>query len=155
MLSIRRRPHCPFRLHDVEATLNITLSPTAAWGVLVVAGLLEAVWAIGLKYAEGFTRPVPTVVTVVALVASMWLLGLAARTLPIGTAYGVWVGIGATLAAIGGWRLFDEPMSAARVGFLVLLLVALAGLKLTATTSTTTTTVTPSTTTTETPTDPR
>lgn len=112
-------------------TLMPTLTTTQAWLVLVVAGLLETGWAIGLKYAEGFSRPVPSVLTVVALVASMWLLGMAAKSLPIGTAYAVWVGIGALGAALLGWRLLDEPMSVARVICLGLLLAGIIGLKLT------------------------
>jgi quaternary ammonium compound-resistance protein SugE len=113
-------------------TLMPTLTTTQAWLVLVVAGLLETGWAIGLKYAEGFTRPLPSALTIVALVASMWLLGMAAKTLPIGTAYAVWVGIGALGAALLGWRLLDEPMSVARVICLGLLLAGIIGLKLTA-----------------------
>lgn len=102
-----------------------------AWLELVVAGLLEVVWAIGLKYSEGFSKLVPTVVTIVALVASFVLLGRAARTLPIGTAYAVWVGIGAVGAAIGGMVLLGERASLARVGFLLLILAGIVGLKLT------------------------
>lgn len=108
-----------------------TLTSTQAWAVLIVAGLLETGWAIGLKYTEGFTRPVPSVLTILGIVTSMWLLGLAARTLPIGTAYGVWVGIGAAGAAILGWRVLGEPMSVARAVCLVVLLAGIVGLKLT------------------------
>jgi quaternary ammonium compound-resistance protein SugE len=108
------------------------MSPTTkAWVLLVIAGLLETGWAIGLKYAEGFTKPVPTVLTVLAMIASMALLGLAAKTLPIGTAYAVWVGIGAAGAAVLGMALFKEPASAARLGSLALLLAGVVGLKLT------------------------
>ncbi len=107
----------------------------SAWILLVIAGLLETAWAIGLKYTAGFTRPWPTALTLVAIVASMWLLGIAAKTLPIGTAYAVWVGIGALGAAILGVVLFEEPVNAGRVVFLVLLLVSIVGLKLTATSS--------------------
>lgn len=103
-----------------------------AWFKLFVAGLLEVGWAVGLKYTEGFTRPIPSVLTLVALVVSMWLLASAARTLPIGTAYAVWVGIGATGAAILGVVLFREPLSAWRAVFLAMLVVAILGLKLTA-----------------------
>lgn len=102
------------------------------WLLLVVAGLLETGWAIGLKYTDGFTRPVPTVLTVAAMVASMGLLGLAVRTLPIGTAYAVWVGIGAAGAAILGIVLLGEGASAARIFFLVLLVISIVGLKFTA-----------------------
>ena len=101
------------------------------WIVLVVAGLLEVVWALGLKSTHGFTRLGPSVLTGAAIVASMLLLARAARTLPIGTAYAVWVGIGAAGAAIGGVLLFGEEMPPRRLAFLVLLVVAIVGLKLT------------------------
>ena len=102
-----------------------------AWILLVLAGLLEVGWAIGLKYTEGFTRPLPTALTVASMIASITLLGLAVKTLPIGTAYGVWVGIGAVGAAILGIVLFKEPASAARLGFMALMVVAIVGLKVT------------------------
>ncbi|MBM7116928.1 quaternary ammonium compound efflux SMR transporter SugE [Archangium primigenium] len=102
-----------------------------SWILLVVAGLLEVCWAIGLKYTEGFTRLVPSVLTVIALAASVGLLSIAARGLPIGTAYAVWVGIGALGAALLGIVLFHEPVTAARLFFLVLLFVAIVGLKFT------------------------
>jgi len=104
----------------------------SAWVMLVVAGLLETAWSIGLKYTEGFTRPLPSVLTLGAIVASMWLLSQASRTLPIGTAYAVWVGIGALGAAVFGVVLFDEPLNLARGACLGLLLAAIVGLKLTA-----------------------
>ena len=103
-----------------------------AWIYLVIAGLLEVVWALALKSTQGFTRLWPTVVFLVALGGSMWLLALATRTLPIGTAYAVWVGIGALGAAIGGAVLLGEPVTPVRVGLLLLLLVAIVGLKATA-----------------------
>lgn len=103
-----------------------------SWILLVIAGLLETGWAIGLKYTEGFTRPLPSVLTGLAIVASMLLLGIAARDLPIGTAYAVWVGIGAFGAAVLGIVLFGEPATAARLGFLGLLVISILGLKLTA-----------------------
>jgi len=102
-----------------------------AWILLIIAGLLEAGWAIGLKYTEGFTKPLPSVLTIAGIVISMALLAQAARTLPIGTAYAVWVGIGAAGAAILGMWLLKEPVSAARLFFLALLLVAIIGLKAT------------------------
>ena len=102
-----------------------------AWTLLVIAGLLEVGWAIGLKYTEGFTRPVPTVLTLLSMVASMGLLGLATKTLPIGTAYGVWVGIGAVGAAILGIVLFKEPVTLSRLLFLGMMIVAIIGLKAT------------------------
>ncbi|HEX5745734.1 MAG TPA: quaternary ammonium compound efflux SMR transporter SugE [Archangium sp.] len=102
-----------------------------AWVLLVVAGLLETCWAIGLKYTEGFTRLVPSVLTGVAIIASMVLLGVAAKSLPIGTAYAVWVGIGALGAAVLGIFLFHEPVTPARVFFLALMLISIIGLKFT------------------------
>lgn len=102
-----------------------------AWLMLVVAGLLEVGWAIGLKASDGFSRPLITVLTIAAIVGSMVLLGLAARTLPIGSAYAIWVGIGAVGAGILGIVLFDEPATAGRIGFLALLVVAIIGLRLT------------------------
>lgn len=102
-----------------------------AWLILILAGLLETAWAIGLKYTDGFRRPVPSLLTILAIAASMYLLAWSARTLPIGTAYAVWTGIGAAGAAVLGMLLLKEPVSAARIFFLVLLLVAIAGLKLT------------------------
>lgn len=107
------------------------MTPATAWLVLIVAGLFETAWAIGLKYADGFTRPWPSLFTVAALAASMVLLALAVRVLPIGTAYAVWVGIGALGAAALGAVLFQEPLTPARVGFLLLLLVSIVGLRLT------------------------
>jgi len=101
------------------------------WVYLIIAGLLEVCWAIGLKYSHGFTRPVPTVFTLVTLVASMLLLAKAAQSLPIGTAYGVWVGIGALGAAILGIVLFHEAVTPMRILFLTMLLVAIIGLKAT------------------------
>jgi quaternary ammonium compound-resistance protein SugE len=104
----------------------------SAWWMLFFAGLFEVGWAIGLKLSHGFSRPVPSVLTVAAMLASLWLLGLATRTLPIGTAYGVWVGIGATGAAVLGVVLLGEPITWARALFVVLLVVSIIGLKLTA-----------------------
>ena len=102
-----------------------------AWVYLVVAGLLETGWAIGLKYTEGFTKPVPSILTAAAIAASMFLLALAARTIPIGTAYAMWVGIGAVGAVVLGIVLFDEPRDLARLAFVGLLVVSLVGLRLT------------------------
>ena len=102
-----------------------------AWILLLVAGLLEVGWSIGMKYTEGFTRLWPSVYTAAGIVASMVLLAQAARTLPIGTAYGVWVGIGAAGAAILGMLVLGEPATAARIFFVCLLIVAVVGLKLT------------------------
>ncbi len=102
-----------------------------SWIVLIVAGLLEVCWAVGLKYTDGFRRPVASVLVVLAIATSMFLLSWAARTLPIGTAYAVWVGIGAFGAAILGVILFGEPLTPARMAFLAMLLVAIVGLKAT------------------------
>ena len=104
----------------------------SAWACLAVAGLLETCWAVGLKYSDGFTRPVPGALTLAALAGSMLLLAKAARTLPIGTAYAVWVGIGAAGAAVLGILLFGESAAPARLFFLALLVCAIAGLKLSA-----------------------
>lgn len=103
-----------------------------AWIILIVAGLLETGWAIGLKYTDGFRRPLPSVLTIAGIVVSMYLLSVAARTLPIGTAYAVWVGIGAAGAAILGIVLLGESASPARLLFIGLLVVAILGLKFTA-----------------------
>jgi len=101
-----------------------------AWLILFVAGLLEAAWAVGLKYTDGFTRPLPSILTIAGIVVSLMMLSIAARSLPIGTAYGVWVGIGAAGAAVLGIWLLDEPANASRLFFLGLLLVAIVGLKM-------------------------
>ena len=102
-----------------------------AWVLLVVAGLFEVVWAIGLKYTEGFTRLWPSVGTVAAMTASVVLLGLAMRTLPVGTAYAVWTGIGAVGTVILGIVLFAEPAGAARLVCVGLIVAGILGLKLT------------------------
>lgn len=102
-----------------------------AWGLLVIAGLFEVGWAIGLEYSDGFSNPVPSAATVVALIASMLLLGKAVETLPIGTAYAVWTGIGAVGAATLGIVLFDEPASLARAAFVALIVVGVVGLNVT------------------------
>ena len=101
-----------------------------AWVILVVAGLFEIGWAVGLKYTEGFTRLWPTVWTAVSLVLSMGLLGLALRTLPLGTAYAVWTGIGTVGTAVLGVVLFREPATAARLVCIGLIVAGIAGLKL-------------------------
>lgn len=101
-----------------------------AWIYLILAGLFEIVWAVGLKYTEGFTRPVPTAITVAAIVASMILLGLAIRDLPIGTAYAIWTGIGAAGAAILGIVLFAEPATALRIASIAFIIAGVIGLKI-------------------------
>ena len=102
-----------------------------AWLILILAGLLEVVWSLGLKVTHGFTRLVPTMITVAALIGSVVLLERAARVIPVGTAYAVWVGIGVVGVAIGGVVLFDEPMPLLRAIFTMLLVVSIVGLKLT------------------------
>ena len=100
------------------------------WLILVVAGLLEIGWAIGLKYTEGFSRPLPTVLTLVCMAASVGLLGLALKTLPVGTAYAIWTGIGAVGTAILGIALFGDPASLARLACIGLIVAGIVGLKL-------------------------
>jgi len=101
-----------------------------SWTYLLIAGLLEIVWAVGLKYTEGFTRLMPSVVTLAAMAASMVFLGLALRTIPIGTGYAVWTGIGAVGTAVLGIMLFAEPATVARLVCIVLIVAGIAGLKL-------------------------
>ena len=101
-----------------------------SWFYLVLAGLLEVVWAIGLKYTQGFTRIAPSALTLAAMAASFYLLSLAMRVLPLGTAYGIWVGIGVVGAAIAGMVLFKEPVTAMRVVSLMLVIACIVGLKL-------------------------
>ena len=102
------------------------------WIYLIIAGVLEVCWAIGLKYTEGFTKPIPSAFTLITLALSMYLLAKAADVLPIGTAYAVWVGIGALGAAILGIFLFQEAVTPLRILCLIMLLVAIIGLKATA-----------------------
>ena len=101
-----------------------------AWIYLSIAGVLEIVWAIGLKYTEGFTRPLASTVTIAAMAASMWCLALALKEIPIGTGYAVWVGIGAVGTAILGIVLFAESASLPRLGCIGLIVVGIVGLKL-------------------------
>ncbi|MGD9951999.1 MAG: quaternary ammonium compound efflux SMR transporter SugE [Burkholderiales bacterium] len=101
-----------------------------AWLLLAVAGLFEIGWAIGLKYTDGFTRLWPSVWTGLAMVASVVLLALAVRTLPIGTAYAVWTGIGAAGTALLGIYLFGEPATALRLACIALIVAGIVGLKL-------------------------
>ena len=100
------------------------------WVLLVIAGILEAGWAIGLKYTNGFTKPVPSVLTIAGIIASMYLLSVAAKSLPIGTAYAVWVGIGAFGTAVLGMVLFGESRDALRLACLALIVAGVIGLKL-------------------------
>ncbi len=107
-----------------------TLSPAAAWLVLLVAGLCEVVWAVGLKYTEGFTRLLPSAWTLTAMAASVVLLAWALKTLPVGTAYAVWTGIGAVGTALLGMVLFDESREVARLVCIGLIVAGILGLKL-------------------------
>jgi quaternary ammonium compound-resistance protein SugE len=101
-----------------------------AWFVLLLAGVLEVGWAVGLKYTAGFTRPVPTMLTVASMIASLGLLGLALRTLPLGTAYAIWTGVGTLGTAILGIMLFGEEASVARLACIGLIVAGIIGLKL-------------------------
>ncbi|MCF6368645.1 quaternary ammonium compound efflux SMR transporter SugE [Rhizobium halophilum] len=103
-----------------------------AWILLTLAGLFEIGWAIGLKYTDGFTRPLPTVLTLVSMLISVVLLGLAVRTLPVGTAYAVWTGIGTVGTVILGIILFAEPASALRLACIAMIVGGIVGLKIAA-----------------------
>lgn len=100
------------------------------WAILVLAGLFETGWAIGLKYTEGFTRLWPTVWTILAMVISLWLLDIAAKELPVGTAYSVWVGVGAVGTVILGIILFGEQANAGRLVSVAVIIAGIVGLKL-------------------------
>ena len=114
-------------------TLSWTIEVAMAWVILLLAGLLEIGWAVGLKYTEGFTRPLPTIGTVISMIASLALLGLALRTLPLGTAYAVWTGIGAVGTVIVGILLFKESTDFWRIFFIFLLISSIVGLKVVST----------------------
>ncbi|MCS3904095.1 quaternary ammonium compound-resistance protein SugE [Methylohalomonas lacus] len=103
-----------------------------AWIILFIAGLFEVSWAIGLKYTEGFTRLWPTVWTVLTMVISLWLLGIAMKSLPVGTAYAVWVGVGAAGTVLMGIILLGEPVNATRLISIALIIAGIIGLKLAA-----------------------
>jgi quaternary ammonium compound-resistance protein SugE len=100
------------------------------WLILVIAGLLEIGWAFGLKSSGGLTRPLPAVATVAAMVLSMWLLAVAVRSLPIGTAYAVWTGIGTVGTALVGIAVLGEPATLVRLACIALILIGIVGLKL-------------------------
>ena len=101
-----------------------------SWIYLVIAGCLECGWALSLKYTDGFSKPLPSLMTAVVMIASFWFLSLAMKTIPVGTAYAVWTGIGALGVAICGMILFDEPRDIARIICLLLILSGVIGLKL-------------------------
>src|SRR6185436_1340865 len=109
--------------------MSATLTPNLAWLLLVVAGLLEIVWSLSMKASQGFTKQHFTAITLVAACLSFWLLGLALRQLPVGTAYAVWTGIGAVGAAILGIVLFGESLTIARIGCIALIVFGILGLK--------------------------
>lgn len=100
-----------------------------SWLILFIAGILETVWAVGLKYTEGFTRPLPTAGTLAAMAASFWLLAVAMKTLPLGAAYAVWTGIGTVGAVILGVVLFGDPATPARLGCVGLIVAGIVGLR--------------------------
>ena len=110
--------------------MPVTLTPNQAWALLLVAGLLEVFWLISLKASHGFTKSNFTTVTFVAAALSFWLLGLALRQLPVGTAYAVWTGIGAVGAAVLGIVVFGESLTLARIGCIALIVCGIVGLKL-------------------------
>jgi quaternary ammonium compound-resistance protein SugE len=112
--------------------MNVSMSPSTAWLILLVAGLLEIVWSVSMKASAGFTRLPWTIVTFVAAWCSFILLGIAMKALPVGSAYAVWTGIGALGAAILGIALFQEPATMARVGCIALIVGGIVGLKVTA-----------------------
>ena len=101
-----------------------------AWLLLVIGGIFEVGWAIGLKYSEGFTRVWPTLWTALAMLISLWLLGLAMKSLPMGTAYSVWVGVGAIGTVVLGIVLFGEAVNAVRLASIALIIVGIVGLRL-------------------------
>ncbi|WP_207460905.1 quaternary ammonium compound efflux SMR transporter SugE [Azospirillum sp. SYSU D00513] len=103
-----------------------------SWFILFVAGLLEVGWAVGLKYTNGFTRPIPTLLTLASMVASLGMLGLALKTLPLSIAYAVWTGIGTVGTALLGILLYNEPADAVRLACIGLILAGIVGLKLAA-----------------------
>lgn len=104
---------------------------TMAWTLLVIAGVLEIIWAVGLKHTEGWTKLVPSVVTLIALIISFVLLAQAMKTLPVGTAYAVWTGIGAAGASIVGMAVLGEPATPARILCLLVIVAGIVGLKVT------------------------
>ncbi len=100
-----------------------------AWLIVLIAGLLETGWALGLKYSDGFSKPIPSVLTILGAIASFWLLSIAMKELPVGTAYAVWVGIGAVGTAIMAVFLFGDPVSLWRVIGILLIIAGIIALK--------------------------
>ena len=101
-----------------------------AWFILLLAGLSEVLWATGLKYSEGFSKPVPSLLTILFLIVSFWLLGISLKTLPLSVAYGVWVGIGSIGTVIIGIVLLNEPINILKVSSVILIILGILGLKL-------------------------
>ncbi len=111
-------------------SLAAALGRVSPWTLLFIAGVLEIGWAVGLKYTRGFTRPLPSVATVLTMAASMFLLAVAVRSIPIGTGYAVWTGVGAAGTAVVGMALLGEPVTLVRIGCLGLIIGGIVGLKL-------------------------
>jgi len=109
--------------------MSVTLTPNLAWVLLLLAGLLEIVWSVSMKASHGFTKHDFTAITLVAAGLSFWLLGLALRHFPLGTAYAVWTGLGAIGAAVFGIALFGESLSIARIGCIALIVLGIVGLR--------------------------
>jgi len=101
-----------------------------AWSYLLIAGLLECVWAVGLKYTEGFSKLLPSIIVVIAMVGSVWLLSLSMKSIPIGTAYAIWTGIGATGVAVFSMIFLGESREALRIACVLLIVAGIVGLKL-------------------------
>jgi quaternary ammonium compound-resistance protein SugE len=118
-------------IHSEETNMNFTGTNTTAWLILLGAGLLEIVWSISMKASDGYTRLPYTALTIVAAGSSFWLLGLSLKSLPVGTAYAVWSGIGAVGATILGIFIFGEPANLPRLGCIGLIVIGILGLKLT------------------------
>ncbi len=127
--AARQTPNRVLHGTTIDLTSWFREENCVAWMLLLLAGLFEVVWAVGLKYSEGFTRLWPSVATVIAMLISMVLLAMAMRTLPVGTAYSVWVGIGAVGTVIFGIALWDEPVNAARMISVAFIVIGVIGLK--------------------------
>jgi len=120
----------PESFRDGIFSLSKIYKHSMTWFLLVLAGLFEIAWAVGLKYSQGFTKLGPTVFTIISLLLSMGLLSYCVKSLPLGTAYGIWTGIGAVGTALLGIILFNEPRDALRIFFIILIIAGITGLKL-------------------------
>jgi quaternary ammonium compound-resistance protein SugE len=107
---------------------------TLSWGILILAGLFEVAWAVGLKYSEGFSKLTPSIITLVAMAISIYLLSLAMRDIPLGSAYAIWVAIGSVGAVIAGVILFDEELNLLKITSMLLVVAGIVGLKLSSST---------------------